>query len=290
MKPSFGKILLAVLVFGLCLGAAFGAGTVYGRHSKTSGAAAAAGTTFNSGNSGSANRSATDTATSAAVTSSGTPAGGTANGAPGFFGGFGARPIEATVAAVSDTQLQVNLQVGGNASATPTSIALDSQTTYATAKKAEKSAITTGAHVYVSTSAAADGTLTASTVIVLPATTQTTTGQSTTGASGTGQGTGGFGSTGGQGTGGFRGGAGGANRPVDGTVASLNGQQLQVTLANGSTSTVTLSDQTIYESTSTADKSAVTTGASVLVTTSRGSDGGLSAASVIVLPSSGQTN
>ena len=298
MKPSFGKVLIGVVVFGLCLGAAFGAGTIYGRHSNTPNAAAAANTTFNRGTNGNTDRTATSTATTAAATTSGTPqAGGSANNPAGFFGGFGARPLEGTVASVSDTALQVTLSAGGT-SGNPTSVTIDDQTTYATAMTGDKNVLTSGAHVYVTTTAATDGTLDADSVIVLPANTQTTTqstgGQSTTGASGTGRGTGGTGASGAQGTGGFGNGGGfgggSANRPIDGTLASVNGQQIQITLANGSTSTVTLSDQTTYETTTTADKSAVTTGASVLITTSRGSDGGLSAASVVVLPASGATN
>ena len=156
---------------------------------------------------------------------------------------FGGRPLEATVSAVNDADLQVTLSFGG-ATGNPTSIAIDDQTTYATAKKADKSAVTSGAHVYVTTSAATDGTLTATSVVVLPASAPSNSGQSTTGGSGVGeQGTGGVSSNGGR----FGGGA--TNRPIDGTVASVSGQQLKITLANGSTSTVTLSDQTTYETT-----------------------------------------
>ena len=285
MKFSFKKILLGVVIFGLCLGAAFGAGTIYGRHSKTPDAAAAGSTTFNRGAGANSNGSSTSTATSTASGASGTPqASGSTNGAPGFFGGFGGRPLEATVSAVNDADLQVTLSFGG-ATGNPTSIAIDDQTTYATAKKGDRSAVTSGAHVYVTTSAATDGTLTATSVVVLPASAPSNSGQSTTGGSGVGeQGTGGVSSNGGR----FGGGA--TNRPIDGTVASVSGQQLKTTLANGSTSTVTLSDQTTYETTTSTDKSAVTVGASVLVTISRASGSGLTAESVVVLPSSGQSN
>ncbi|MGA7672636.1 MAG: hypothetical protein WBW04_19620, partial [Nitrolancea sp.] len=281
------------VIFGLCLGAAFGAGTIYGRHSKTPDAAAAGSTTFNRGAGANSNGSSTSTATSTASGASGTPqASGSTNGAPGFFGGFGGRPLEATVSAVNDADLQVTLSFGGaGGNGNSTNIAVSSETTYATAKKADKSAITSGATVYVATSAASDGTLTATSVIVLPSGAQSNSNQPPTGGSGAATGPSGFTPPNGQGTGPFGASGGGfANQPIEGTVASINGQQLQITLANGSTSRVTLSDQTTYETTQSADKSAVTAGASVLITTGQGSDGGFSAESVVVLPDSHATN
>ncbi len=294
MKLSFGKILIGVAVFGICLGAAFAAGTVYGRHSTTSNASAASigsftrangtngGTTAGNtgGTNSGTNANTNSTGAQASASQSATPqAGGRAAGGAGFAGGFGGRPIEAKVASIASGQLQVTLASGAS-----TTVALNDQTTYASSQKADKSALKSGAEVYVTTTAATDGTLTAQSVVVLPASPQSASSQPSGGSNGGGT-RGGTGGTGG----GFGGGAA-ANRPVTGTVASVNGQQLQITLANGSTTSVTLSDQTTYATTQKADQSAVTTGSSVLVTISRASDGTISAQSVVVLPASGQTS
>ena len=269
MKLSFGKILIGVAVFGICLGAAFAAGTVYGRHSTTSTASAASIGTFTRTNAASGD---TASRTSGSTTGTGstaqTPAADAATpqaGGRGFGGGFAGRPIEGKVDSVSSGQLQVTLGTGAS-----TTVAIDAQTTYASSKKADQSSLKTGASVYVTTSAAADGTLTAQSIILLPASQQTASQPTTTG-----------------GRGGF-GGAGGANRPLDGTIVSVNPQQLEITLANGSTTTVALDAQTTYATTQKADQSAVTAGSSVLITISRGSDGTLTAQSVVVMPTSGQ--
>jgi hypothetical protein len=301
MRRSFGKILIGIVVFGLCLGAAFGAGTVYGRHSTTKSAnAAAAGSSALTGaagttRTGAAASSQTGT-TSTAVSQGGTTQASGPQGGTGFAfgGGFGSRPIQGIVASISAQQMQVTLAAGATASST---VALDAQTIYATAQTADRSALKTGANIDVTTITASDGTISAQSVIVVPVVPAPTGGQ-TTQASGP-SGTGGFGRTGGRTTGasgasgpsgaagtggrGF-GGGGAANRSVDGTVASVDGDQLKVTLANGSDSSVTLTNQTTYQTTQTAAQSAVTSGASVLVTISRGTDGTLTATSVVVLP------
>lgn len=279
MKLSFGKILIGVAVFGICLGAAFAAGTAYGRHSTTSNASAASVGSFSraSGANGATNANTNSTGAQSAANQSATPqAAGRAAGSLGFAGGFGGRPIEAKVASIGGGQLQFTLASGAS-----TTVALNDQTTYASSQKADKSALTSGADVFVTTTTASDGTLTAQSVVVLPASPQSASGQTTSGSNGGG-------TRGGTGRG--FGGGGAANRPVTGKVASVNGQQLQITLANGSTTSVTLSDQTTYATTKKADQSAVTTGASVLVTISRGTDGTISAQSVVVMPASGQTS
>ncbi len=294
MKVSFGKLLIGVAVFGLCVGAAFAAGTVYGRHSQTPSASAAGITNFTRGTGASGPSNANGNTNSSASTGSTTGQTGASTsatpGARGGFGGgqgfFGGRPIEGKVSSISAQELQLAIGTGTNTA----TVTLASDTAYSAAQKADKSALTTGANIYVTTAAASDGTLTAQSVIVLPAGATTTTGASNrgaTGASNTGT-SGPSGTTGGRG--GFGGGAfgGGGNRPVDGTVGSVTGQQLQVTLANGSSETVTLSDQTTYETTSKADQSAIKSGDSVLVTINRASDGTTSAQSVVVLPASGQ--
>ena len=225
MKLSFGKILIGVAVFGICLGAAFAAGTAYGRHSTTSNASAASVGSFSRAS------STNSTGAQSAANQSATPqAAGRAAGRLGFAGGFGGRPIEAKVASIGGGQLQVTLASGAS-----TTVALNDQTTYASSQKADKSALTSGAHVFVTTTTASDGTLTAQSVVVLPASPQSASGQTTSGSNGGG-------TRGGTGRG--FGGGGAANRPVTGKVASVNGQQLQITLANGSTTSVTLSDQT----------------------------------------------
>ena len=297
MRFSFGKILIGIVVFGLCLGAAFGAGTVYGRHSTTNSAnAAAAGSPSLTGaagttRTGNTTSNQTGTATTVARQGGTTGASGPQGGAGfAFRGGFGNRPIQRTVASISAQQMDLTLAAGAT---TSTTVSLDAQTIYATAQAADKSALKTGANINVTTITASDGTISAESVIVVPAVPASTTGQ-TTQASGP-SGTGGFGNRAsgpsgangpsGAGTGGrgFGGGAG-ANRSIDGTVGSINGDQLSVTLANGSTTSVTLTNQTTYETTQTAAQSAVTSGASVLVTISRSTDGTLTATSVIVLP------
>ncbi len=278
MKVSFGKILIGVAVFGICLGAAFAAGTVYGRHSTTSTASAASIGTFTRTNAASAGTGSGTTGNTAGAGSAAqtpavdaaTPQAGNRGFGGGFGGGIGGRPIEGKVDSVSNGQLQVTLGTGAS-----TTVAVDAQTTYASSQKSDQSSLKTGASVYVTTAAASDGTLTAQSIIVLPASQQTTGQPTTTGGTTTG------------GRGGF-GGAGGANRPVDGTVASVNGQQLEITLANGSKTTVALDAQTTYATTQKADQSAVAAGSSVLITISRGSDGTLTAQSVVVMPASGQ--
>lgn len=295
MKISYWKILVGIAVFGLCLGAAFGAGTVYGRHTKTNNAsAAAANTQFNrtsqanqAGGSGTDSNARSTAASQASASQSGTPqAGGFPGAGRGFIGGFAGRPIEANVASVSNSQLQLTFSFGGRTSGTSTNVALDGQTTYYTTQKGDSSSLKSGASVYVTSTTASDGTLTAQSIIVLPANfdtsaSSTSGGQSSgaTGASGA--------STGSRGS--FGGGFGG-NRPTEGTVKSVNGQQLTFSLANGSTTTVNLSSQTSYTTTQKADQSAVTKGASLLLTLNGDSSGSATAQSIIVLPaSSGQT-
>lgn len=279
MRSSYGKFLIGVVVFGLCLGAAFGAGTVYGRHSITPSASAA-------GNPP-ARTDATAQSTAAAAATTATSSGqatatSSTRGRTGFAfgGGFGNRPLQGTVASISAQQLQLSL---GTNSATTTTLALDAQTIYALAQTASQSALKSGDSVDVTTTTASDGTISAESVIVVPklptpAVDATPRATTPNGSSGTG----GFGGSGGSGGRSF-GGAGGA-RSIDGTIASISGNQLSLTLANGSTSTVSLSNQTTYQTTQSASQSAVTSGASVLVTVSRGSDGTLTATSVIVLP------
>jgi hypothetical protein len=278
MRRSFGKILIGIVVFGLCLGAAFGAGTVYGRHSTTNAASAAESPSSRA----EATVASTTTAGSAtaANTSDATPGSGTrGRGGFAFGGGLGNRPIQGTVASISAQQLGVSIGTNG---ATTTTLALNAQTIYAMAQTAAQSALKSGDDVDVTTTTAGDGTLSAKSVIVvpkLPAPAAVAATPRASGASGP-AGTGGFGGSGGR----SFGGGGAATRSIDGTIASVSGNQLSVTLANGSSTTVTLSGQTTYQTTETADQSAVTNGASVLVTISRGSDGTLSATSVIVLP------
>lgn len=297
MKISYWKVLVGIAVFGLCLGAAFGAGTVYGRHSKTNnaGAAAAASTQLNrtsqssqaSGSGSDSNARSTTTTSQASASQSGTPrAGGLAGAGRGFIGGFAGRPIEANVTSVSGSQLQLTFSFGGRTSGTSTNVALDGQTTYYTTQKGDSSSLKSGASVYVTSATASDGTLTAQSIVVLPANFDTSTA-STSGTQSSGA-TGASGASSGS-RGSFGGGFGG-NRPTEGTVKSVNGQQLTFSLANGSTTTVNLGSQTTYTTTQKADQSAVTKGASVLLTMSADSSGTATAQSIIVLPaSSGQT-
>jgi len=277
MRRSFGKILIGIVVFGLCLGAAFGAGTVYGRHSIKSAASAA----DNPSSRTTATTASNATAVSTAAANSGdaTPASGTrGRGGFAFGGGFGNRPIQGTVASISAQLLGVSIGTNG---ATTTTLALNAQTIYAIAQSAAQSALKSGDSVDVTTTTASDGTISAQSVIVVPKL-PTPAAEATPRASGPSgpAGTGGFGG----GAGRSFGGGGAASRSIDGAIASISGNQLSVTQANGSSTSVTLSGQTSYQTTQTADQSAVTSGASVLVTINRGSDGSLSATSVIVLP------
>lgn len=281
MRRSFGKLLIGIVVFGLCLGAAFGAGTVYGRHSTTNTASAAEIPSARTGTT--AAPRATGTSVAAASAPSGTPTSGFRGGG-GFGGAFGNRPLQGTVASISAQQLGISIGTGG----TTTTLALNGQTIYATAQTAAQNALKSGDNVDVTTTTASDGTISAQSVIVVPALPKTSVDLTPRAAGASGPSgpsgpasAGGFGGAGGRN---FGGGGGAVARSLDGTIASISGTQLSVTLANGSSTTVTLNGQTTYQTTQTAAQSAVTSGATVLVTISRGSDGTSTATSVIVLP------
>jgi hypothetical protein len=276
MKRSFGKVLIGVAIFGLCLGAAFGAGTVFGRHTTSNSAKAAENpssrTDLTTGSSTSG--TATAAAGAGAATSTSDTRG---RGNFGFGGGFGNRPLQGTVASISPQQLVLGLGTGS----TTTTIALDTQTIYATAQSATQNALKSGDTVDVTTTTASDGTISALSVIGVPALPVSTTAATPSSSRPAGSApTGGFGSSGS----GTFGGGGAANRSIDGTIASIGGNQLVMKQANGSSTTVALTGQTTYQTTQTASQSAVTSGAAVLVTIKRGSDGTLTASSVIVLP------
>ncbi|HVX29571.1 MAG TPA: DUF5666 domain-containing protein [Nitrolancea sp.] len=276
MRRSFGKILIGVVVFGLCLGAAFGAGTVYGRHSITPSARAAGNPSSRTAATVAASTSSVSTAAASSGDATATSG---SRGRGGFaFGGFGNRPLQGTVSSISPQQLALSI---GTNNATTTTVALDAQTVYALAQSATQSALKSGDSVDVTTTTASDGTISAQSVIVVPKVPTPAT-QATPSASGTNgsAGTGGFGS----GAGRTFGSGGAASRSIDGTIASITGNQLNITTASGSSTTVSLSNQTTYQTTQSAEQSAVTSGTSVIVTVSRGNDGSLTATSVIVLP------
>lgn len=276
MRRSFGKILIGIVVFGLCLGAAFGAGTAYGRHSITHSASAADNPSPRSD--ATVASSTTAGSITAANTGGATPTSGSrGRGGFGFGGGLGNRPVQGTVASISAQQLELSIGTNG----ATTTLALNAKTIYALAQTANQNALKSGDDVDVTTATASDGTISAQSVVVVPKL-PAPAAEATPRASGSSGsvGTGGFGGNGGR----SFGGGGAATRSIDGTIASINGNQLSVTLANGSSTTVTLGDQTTFQTTQTADQSAVASGATVLVTISRGSDGTLTATSVIVLP------
>jgi hypothetical protein len=80
------------------------------------------------------------------------------------------------------------------------------------------------------------------------------------------------------------GGGFGAGRQITGTVQSVNGNTLSITVQGGTQISVTLADTTKFGNVSAGDKTALAAGGSVLVVGQRQADGSTSATSVLVLP------
>ncbi|WP_051914091.1 DUF5666 domain-containing protein [Thermorudis peleae] len=190
MRNRFTQVLAVVIILGLGIGAAFAAGSVYGRNTAaknvqpvvigaggTGGVAAASGTADAAGGTGS----------------------GSGSGRQGFGGGGFGGAISGTVSAVNGQQLTLTLANGQQLT-----VALTADTHIGTVSQASQSALTSGAEVLVTGTRGSDGTLTASAVIVVPSGfLPTPAAGSTSGAGASGAGTSGAGTSGaGAGTGG----------------------------------------------------------------------------------------
>ena len=190
MRNRFTQVLLVVIIFGLGIGAAFAAGSVYGRNTAAknvqpvivgAGGAGGQGNTATAGANGTADA-----------------AGDTGSSRQGFGGA-----VTGTVSTVNGQQLTLTLANGQQLT-----VALTADTHIGTVSQASQSALTSGAEVLVTGTRGSDGTLTASAVIVVPSgflptpAAGSTSGAGTSGAgtSGAGAGTGGAGRAGGQAT------------------------------------------------------------------------------------------
>jgi hypothetical protein len=155
MRTRFTQVLLVVIIFGLGIGAAFAAGSVYGRNTAAKNVQPVVVNAGGAGGQGNAAAGASGTADAA---------GGTGSGRQGFGGGGVGGAVTGTVSTVNGQQLTLTLANGQQLT-----VALTADTHIGTVNPASQSALTNGARVLVTGTRGSDGTLTASAVIVVPA-------------------------------------------------------------------------------------------------------------------------
>jgi hypothetical protein len=159
MQPNMIRLVAIVIALGIVVGGSFGAGTVYGRSTSSSPAAQAstnAGAFRTPGAGGGGRFSGTPGAFS------GTP--GAFSGTPGPGGGFGGRQITGTVQSVNGTTLSITAQGGAQLSVT-----LSDTTKFGNVNAGDKTALAAGGSVLIVGQRQADGSTTATSVLVLPA-------------------------------------------------------------------------------------------------------------------------
>jgi len=159
MRTRFTQVLLVVIIFGLGIGAAFAAGSVYGRNTAAKNVQPVVVSAGGTGGQGNAAAGASGTADAAGGTGSGRQG----FGGGGVGGGVGGA-VTGTVSTVNGQQLTLTLANGQQLT-----VALTADTHIGTVNPASQSALTNGARVLVTGTRGSDGTLTASAVIVVPA-------------------------------------------------------------------------------------------------------------------------
>lgn len=174
MRRAFTQLLLGVIVLGLALGAAFGAGTLYGRHSATAAAAPAAQQALVAASGQATPEAAGATGrTGRFAAGLGTPVAGRFGQGLGG-GGFAAaaRAVSGTIAGVSGQQVTITTAAGASVT-----VDLDAATRVGTVQRGELAALKAGDTVIVTTTRAGQGAQggqggetaqTASVVLILP--------------------------------------------------------------------------------------------------------------------------
>ena len=191
MPTGFNRILLGVVFFGLCIGAAFGAGAAWGRTTAPKAPAQSAST---AGLTGAAGTNGTRTGAGATGTTGGrggfgttggvgsaatdaTPGTGSGTGTGAAGGGFARRAgvvagVTGTVESVSGQTLTITPSGAagstGGAAPTPETVTLGSTASVGTVTKGDASTLKAGDTVLVTGQRGTDGSLTATTVMVLP--------------------------------------------------------------------------------------------------------------------------
>ena len=190
MPTGFNRILLGVVFFGLCVGAAFGAGAAWGRTTApkalaaataTTGAGARTGATGASGAVGASGTTGTNgtTGTTGGRGAFGASGAAGADATPGAGNGAGAafarRPgtvagVTGTVESVSGQTLTITPSGGatGGASSTPETVTLGSTAQVGTVTKGDTNSIKAGDSVLITGQRGSDGSLSATSVMVLP--------------------------------------------------------------------------------------------------------------------------
>jgi hypothetical protein len=154
MRNRFTPVLVVVIVLGLSIGAAFAAGSVYGRDMAAKNiqpVIVGVGST-----SGSGIAAASGTADAAGAVVAGT-------GRQGFGGGGFGGAISGTVNSVHDQQLTLALANGQELT-----VALTADTHIGTVSQASQNVLSSGTTVLVTGTRGSNGTVTASAVIVVP--------------------------------------------------------------------------------------------------------------------------
>ncbi|HET9014518.1 MAG TPA: hypothetical protein VFN57_02905 [Thermomicrobiaceae bacterium] len=186
MPTGFNRILLGVVFFGLCIGAAFGAGAAWGRHTAPRVAAAAGnstasrtgtGGTFGTGATGGTGTFGATGSTGATGTTGGRGTFG-ASGTPGAGAGaglgFARRPgvvtgLTGTVETVSGQTLTITPSGGASgASTTPETVTLAGTASVGTVTRGNATTLKAGDTVLVTGQRDSGGGLTASSVMVVP--------------------------------------------------------------------------------------------------------------------------
>jgi hypothetical protein len=161
MQPNMTRLVAIVIALGIVVGGSFGAGTVYGRSTSSSPAAQAstnAGAFRTPGAGGRGGFSGTPGAFS------GTPGAFSGTPGPGGGGGFGGRQITGTVQSVNGTTLSITTQGGAQLSVT-----LADTTKFGNVSVGDKTALAAGGSVLIVGQRQADGSTSATSVLVLPA-------------------------------------------------------------------------------------------------------------------------